>query len=1086
MKKKILGTILSLSMLSAMLVLPAKAENDFTVTGVTPSDGAKMVSAVDDVVITFSQEVDSDTLANGISVTGGDETYQIKKSKNKVTLIFDEQLSYLTEYTVSLNETVTDLSGTALTPYEFTFKTEYDPIKTLLYEDFEDGENSLAKFSIGGKTVTSDDDFYTIIQDPNNSANHVLQMTVPTDGWSSSYGYYPIIKGSSLWQWYTADYDLAFTSFDSSVALSKPKINWLIKGAGDGLLNDSTQRDILEHYAANQNYTQALSKRENAPSGNWEVYAHLNAAAMGKISAWNTFIDTQVVFSGSSSNSKVAYTYAGTTASTITSSGTETEYMYIAQGASGIFAGQGSALIDNLVVTDTGYCPTLTTSRKNLTDGIIVLNFPVGLQEISTGSAEDVKVTQNGVEVERTVTYSSTPPRNLTITIADPKPYTEYEITVPITSFKTGNTNAAVMQKLSNDKIFTVKTAYEDTAVTVTQTSPAINETDVSVNSDITISFSEAMNFDTITTDTVSITDAPAFTIEKLDDTTTKLVFSEKLDYGKKYTVNLSSQITSAAGDELTDYSFSFTTTESNFAILTTLPANDAEDVSVLSDLTVYFNNDVNPDTLSGNITVTPAADFKIKNSGSSIKLVFTDALSYYTDYTVTFNDSIQTVDGMPLSKKIISFKTAPDMGKALFYENFNGDAETAQSRFTETGTPDTDHDEHFYVEDGVLKLKTWHSGATGQSNKTEATIIGSNTWRNYEISYDFKLPVLTNTSLGPTNYLRIRDQKPTGTNRYVTVSTGDSSNNGTLTTSITREDSKNGTYGSTEGFNYNAANYYHAELYFTGSKSDAVLNYSLSGTAADGNPVTQNISYNAVANEQSGGYVDANGYVTFTALGGTQLIDNILVNDLDFYITAENIKNNKGTATLKFSQPLDTETVFDNIKVYDGNTEVDAFITVYNQTTITVSVKKPESGKTYRIKALTGLLSTSGVNLSNERYIDMSVQLDLTVSNLSIKANGNPITSLSGGSEIYGSADIEYVGTNNQNITLILAVYDSDGALYAVKTNKQAFTSETAASYETGKITLPSDITGYTASVFCWDDLLNIAPMSGSVTIPQ
>ena len=39
---------------------------------------------------------------------------------------------------------------------------------------------------------------------------------------------------------------------------------------------------------------------------------------------------------------------------------------------------------------------------------------------------------------------------------------------------------------------------------------------------------------------------------------------------------------------------------------------------------------------------------------------------------------------------------------------------------------------------------------------------------------------------------------------------------------------------------------------------------------------------------------------------------------------------------------------------------------------------------------------------------------------------------------------------------------------------------------FETAKYTLPSNVTGFTAQVFCWDDLVNIKPLSDSVVIPQ
>ena len=52
-------------------------------------------------------------------------------------VIFDKELAYLTDYTVTLDEDLKDIDGNALTPYEVSFKTEYNPITTLFYSDFE-------------------------------------------------------------------------------------------------------------------------------------------------------------------------------------------------------------------------------------------------------------------------------------------------------------------------------------------------------------------------------------------------------------------------------------------------------------------------------------------------------------------------------------------------------------------------------------------------------------------------------------------------------------------------------------------------------------------------------------------------------------------------------------------------------------------------------------------------------------------------------------------------------------------------------------------------------------------------------------
>lgn len=1071
--KKFLGTVLSASLLSALITIPVQAA-EFTVMSTTPADGEKMVSVIEDVVITFSQEVDAATLADGITVSG-DKSYRIKKSKDKVTILFDSQLDYLTDYTIMLDEDLKALNGTALTPCTFTFKTEYDPIKTLFYEDFENGADSLANFTLGTeeRAVTQEDGFYTIIEDPNDPHNHILQMTKPANGFSADFGYYPIFKGSSTWKWYTADYDLTFKE-------ESTKVNFLMKGAGYGVLDASKQRDVIEHYMVNTNYTQVLSKRENAVAGNWNTFAHLQSAQSGKCS--KSFpSDTTVAFTGSANKSKISYTFAGVTTSKLQSNGTDVDVMYTVAGASGIAATQGTATVDNIVVTDTGWYPSVA-QRKNITD-TVVMGFNTALTAGSLGKDSITVTTLDGEKIPVTVTLKTDYPRNVTITLLESTPNTTYIVKVPVDSVKTGNPDPGVVQGLSNDKIFTIKTAYED--FSAEQTTPADNETNVNVNSAVTVKFSKAVNFDTLT-DNITITNAPSFTIQQIDEQTAQIIFDSNLNYSTEYTVELSDAILSEDGSGLTSYSFKFTTQASNFGLA--CEADGKSDIAVIDDIILNFNEDIDWNTMNNsNITVTPNAEFSVlKVDEQTAKIAFKDALQYFTDYKITVGSNVISAGGVPVSQKVITFKTAPDMGKALFYENFDGEAQAAYDRFEEAGSANRHESENFSVEDGAMKLPSWYSGSTNQAEKTMPLIKGSQEWKNYEVQFDSKIPSLRDisTGVGASVSVGMRYGTYGSVTSYIEALYADSLNNGIIDARVYRngQGSTTDPYVQVTGVESGTYDWTHTKVSIEGIQNSAKVNYELT---VDGNTYRESFDSAAKPSDFKEAYIITNGGVIFSTTANTRAsyVDNILVNDLDFYFTIDKVKNNDGTIVMNFNKPLNMATAKDYIKVYDENAEpIDAALTV-GENKVTVKIDNPESGMVYRVTALKDLQSTTGERMICDRYTDVSVLLDFAVMNLDIKSGTDSIKNVTENAEIYGSCGVYYDGQETKTVTLILAVYDENGVLYSVKFNKQNISNGTT-SMITEKITLPSDVQGYTASVFCWDDLANIKPVSSSYTI--
>jgi hypothetical protein len=98
------------------------------VTGFTPVDNAIGVPVDGDITVTFSKPIDGDTVTSGsfLVANGGPVAGSVTVASNRRSATFDPDanLEYLTEYSVSLTDGVTDRAGNPITPADSTFTTE--------------------------------------------------------------------------------------------------------------------------------------------------------------------------------------------------------------------------------------------------------------------------------------------------------------------------------------------------------------------------------------------------------------------------------------------------------------------------------------------------------------------------------------------------------------------------------------------------------------------------------------------------------------------------------------------------------------------------------------------------------------------------------------------------------------------------------------------------------------------------------------------------------------------------------------------------------------------------------------------------
>jgi len=156
----------------------------------------------------------------------------------------------------------------------------------------------------------------------------------------------------------------------------------------------------------------------------------------------------------------------------------------------------------------------------------------------------------------------------------------------------------------TNDKTST--TSVDTTAPTVSSTIPANSATAVTVNSTVSLTFSEDMDSSTITTFNWSVTDENdniiIGSVSQVDKTFT-FTPTSNLNYDTVYSVIMTTAVTDLANNHLeSNYTFSFTTAEeldtTAPTVSSTIPANSAANILVNSDVIINFSETMDETTI--------------------------------------------------------------------------------------------------------------------------------------------------------------------------------------------------------------------------------------------------------------------------------------------------------------------------------------------------------------------------------------------------------------------------------------------------------------------------------------------------------
>ena len=181
---------------------------------------------------------------------------------------------------------------------------------------------------------------------------------------------------------------------------------------------------------------------------------------------------------------------------------------------------------------------------------------------------------------------------------------------------------------------------------TVTSTVPADTATDVLLDTDISITFSEAMNKASVMGSLI-ISPPPASYASTWSGSTLTINPGSNMADSTIYTVTIGASVLDAEGASMgSPYSFDFTTGEISSATSTS-PTDTATGVLVDADITITFSEPMNQSSVESNVSVSPDPGTVVYSWAGNTLTVNPDAsLPEFTDHTVTVAAAAQDAEG--------------------------------------------------------------------------------------------------------------------------------------------------------------------------------------------------------------------------------------------------------------------------------------------------------------------------------------------------------------------------------------------------------------------------------------------------------
>jgi len=206
----------------------------------------------------------------------------------------------------------------------------------------------------------------------------------------------------------------------------------------------------------------------------------------------------------------------------------------------------------------------------------------------------------------------------------------------------------------------------DSTPPTVEITQPMNKTTDVSVTSEISITFSELMSKTTVE-NALSIMPDVEYGYS-WEARTLILTPDSDLEYLTQYNITIGTGAQDTAGISMEhEYEFRFTTEEEPDTdppnVESTFPANNSVNISVSTTISITFSEPMNETSVENAISIQPSQSYDYSWESRTITIIISFSLYYSTQYNATIDTTAKDVAGNTISRIFLFTFTTEEIG---------------------------------------------------------------------------------------------------------------------------------------------------------------------------------------------------------------------------------------------------------------------------------------------------------------------------------------------------------------------------------------------------------------------------------------
>jgi len=572
-----------------------------TLTASAPSTGDSGVPTNGTVSLLFSERMSDVSIQNALKVTTGGQPVPFSLSsvdKKLFTLTFSNLLSTNATYLVSLTPLVTDLSGNALAnPSSIVFTTSSAPDVTSPSISAQSpgygavvGTNVRIRLAFNKKINRLSINSSNFVVQSNSGVPVLATVNVEADGLSATLVPQAALTASANFYWSLSNFsDLSgHTAYGGSAAFTTssgpdttaPAVLTVSPANGVSGVPVNGKVAVL--------FSEAIDPTTLGTSG----FRVLQGAT--PIAGY-----TNIIYQPPTVSFTPSSPLATSTTYTIQLSGYSDSSGNSGAPFSASFTTTGSATPDNTAPQMTSINPTNGSTGVALSTPIVI-TYNDSINPVSALSA--LSVSTSGLNMPGTTSVNGG-----VVTFTPQSPYPQNAL-VSISLY--GLTDLAGNFATQSSSSFRTIAAVDSTPPVVTSVTPADAAGGQSPNITVVLTFSKALNPNTITSSTFALLNGATrmnSSVSWSPDGRTVRISPYGLQGGLTLTVVATHDVTDLSGNHLADFRSQFSTAvvdTTSPAVVTQRPGSGATGVSTNTIVTLFFSKPMNPATTSGALNV--------------------------------------------------------------------------------------------------------------------------------------------------------------------------------------------------------------------------------------------------------------------------------------------------------------------------------------------------------------------------------------------------------------------------------------------------------------------------------------------------